>query len=53
MLDDEIYNFATAFIDRWRPPPSPKPEKQRRIKTNPPGWEPLHKSWGAEKQGYL
>ncbi|TLD21514.1 hypothetical protein PspLS_09031 [Pyricularia sp. CBS 133598] len=50
MLDDETYNFATAFMDPHRPPPSHQPEKQRRIKTNPPDWEPPHKILERERR---
>lgn len=53
LLDDETYNFAIAFEDARRPLSSPKPEKQRRIKTNPPDWEPPHKILERERKSQI
>ncbi|TLD08644.1 uncharacterized protein PgNI_07580 [Pyricularia grisea] len=51
LLDDETYNHATAYTER--PPRDPKPGKQRRIKTNPPDWEPPHKILEKERRSQI
>ncbi|TLS28971.1 hypothetical protein PpBr36_01805 [Pyricularia pennisetigena] len=53
MLDDETYDFATAYRELPPPPPSHKPKKQKEIKTNPPDWEQPHKILERERKSQI